>query len=142
METLAAGPRAGLRDLPHLALVDYRLPDGSGDEFVAWSAGRFPVILFTAFGNERNAVEAIKAGALDYVIKSPEMFADVTHLVERALRDWKNQHDRKQAESRLEAINHLLATMGPNFAENVGRLITLLAREIRRAVCLLQPDQR
>ena len=38
--------------------------------------------------------------------------------------------ERKQAESRLEAINHLLATMGPNFSENVGRLITLLAREI------------
>jgi FixJ family two-component response regulator len=57
--------------------VDYRLPDGSGNEFVSWSAERFPVILLTAFGNERAAVEAIKAGALDYVIKSAEMFADV-----------------------------------------------------------------
>lgn len=130
VETLAAGRELVLQDPPQLALVDYRLPDGSGNEFIAWSEGRFPVILLTAFGNERNAVEAIKAGALDYVIKSPEMFADMTHLVERVLRDWKNRHDRKQAESRLEAINHLLATMGSDFSENVGRLITLLAREI------------
>ncbi len=130
VETLAAGRALATEDTPELALVDYRLPDGSGDEFVAWAADRFPVILLTAFGNERIAVEAIKAGALDYVIKSPEMFADMTHLVERALRDWKNLRERKQAESRLEAINHLLATMGPNFSENVSRLITLLAREI------------
>jgi PAS domain S-box-containing protein len=129
VENLAAGRTLAAQDLPDLALVDYRLPDGSGDEFVGWAADRFPVILLTAFGNERTAVEAIKAGALDYVIKSPEMFADVPHLVERALRDWKNLHERKQAESRLEAINHLLATMGPDFAENVSRLITLLARE-------------
>ena len=129
VETLAAGRALAEKDVPDLALVDYCLPDGSGNEFVGWAADRFPVILLTAFGNERTAVEAIKAGALDYVIKSPEMFADVTHLVERALRDWKNLHERKQAESRLEAINHLLATMGPNFVENVTRLITLLARE-------------
>ncbi|MGA2247331.1 MAG: response regulator [Verrucomicrobiota bacterium] len=129
VETLAAGRELAARDVPDLALVDYRLPDGSGNEFVGWSAERFPVILLTAFGNERSAVEAIKAGALDYVIKSPEMFADVTHLVERALRDWKNLHQRKQAESRLEAINHLLATMGPDFSENAGRLVTMLAKE-------------
>ena len=130
VETLAAGRTLAAGDLPDLALVDYRLPDGSGAEFVTWAADRFPVILLTAFGNERTAVEAIKAGALDYVIKSPEMFADMTHLVERAFRDWKNLLERKQAESRLEAINHLLATMGPSFSENVSRLIILLAREI------------
>src|ERR1035441_29615 len=125
-----AGRARAEAELPDLALVDYRLPDGSGYEFVNWAADRFPVILLTAFGNERTAVEAIKAGALDYVIKSPEMFADVAHLVERSLREWKNLHARKQADSRLEAINHLLATMGPDFVENVSRLITLLGGEI------------
>ena len=128
-ENLAAARALAARELPDLALVDYRLPDGSGYEFVAWAADRFPVILLTAFGNERTAVEAIKAGALDYVIKSPEMFADVAHLVERSLREWKNQHERKQADSRLEAINHLLATMGPDFTGNIARLIELLAQE-------------
>ena len=130
VDSLAAGQALVGQGLPDLALVDCRLPDGSGDEFVAWAAGRFPVILLTAFGNERTAVEALKAGALDYIIKSPETFADMAHLVERALREWTNVRERLQAESRLEAINHLLATMGPNFVENASRLITLLAREI------------
>ena len=129
-ETLAAGREIAGRDAPDLALVDYCLPDGSGSEFVLWAANRFPVILLTAFGNERTAVEAIKAGALDYVIKSPETFADVAHLVDRALREWKNLEERKSAESRLEVVAHLLATMGPNFVENVGRLVALLGREI------------
>ena len=115
---------------PDLALVDYRLPDGQGDAVVMLAAGRFPVILLTAFGNERTAVEAIKAGAQDYIVKSPEMFADVAHLVERSLREWQNIQERKRAEARLGTINELLATMGPNFAENARRLIALLAREI------------
>jgi PAS domain S-box-containing protein len=127
--TLAAGRDFLAAELPDIALVDYRLPDGCGDEFVKWSEGRFPVILLTAFGNERTAVEAIKAGALDYIVKSPEMFADITHLVERAWREWENIHERRRAESRLEAINHLLATMGADFVGNVQRLIDLLARE-------------
>jgi PAS domain S-box-containing protein len=125
----AARTLAG-QDPPDLALVDYHLPDGSGDKFVTWAADRFPVIVLTAFGNERMAVEAIKAGALDYVIKSPEVFGDVAHLVERALREWKSRREGKQAESRLQAINHLLSTLGPDFAENASRLIAMLAREV------------
>ena len=114
---------------PDLALVDFRLPDGRGDEFVAMASGRFPVVLLTAFGNERSAVEAIKAGALDYVVKSPEMFGDVLHLVQRSLREWENIHERKRAESRLEVINDLLSTLGPDLVQNAQRLIELLARE-------------
>src|ERR1035438_3674971 len=59
VENLAAARDLAARELPDLALVDYRLPDGSGDEFVGWAADRFPVILLTAFGTERTAGEAI-----------------------------------------------------------------------------------
>ena len=116
--------------LPDLALVDFRLPDGHGNLFVEAAAGRFPVILLTAFGNERTAVEAIKGGALDYVVKSPEMFADAAHLVERALREWHHLQERNRADARLEAINQLFVTMGADFADNVNRLIALLGREV------------
>lgn len=116
--------------VPDLALVDFRLPDGRGDEFVATAAGRFPVVLLTAFGSERSAVEAIKVGALDYVVKSPEMFGNVRHLLQRSLREWENIRERKRAESRLEVINNLLSTMGPDFVQNAQRLIELLAHEL------------
>ena len=126
--------------LPNLALVDFRLPDGQGNSFVEAAAGRFPVILLTAFGNERTAVDAIKSGALDYVVKSPEMFADAAHLVERALREWHHLQERNRADARLEAINQLFVTMGADFADNVNRLIALLGREIGAQMVFYNQD--
>lgn len=71
-----------------LLLIDYRLPDGAGEEFMASLGGKYPVVMMTAYGDEALAVQSIKAGALDYVVKSPETFAILPHAVERALREW------------------------------------------------------
>jgi signal transduction histidine kinase/DNA-binding response OmpR family regulator len=123
--------RAHLASLkPDLALVDYRLPDGLGDQLVEMAGSAFPVVLMTAFGSERTAVEAIKAGALDYVVKSPEMFGDMPHLVARSLREWQNLQERKRADARLEAINQLLVTLGQDFVENANRLLAMLGQEL------------
>ena len=86
---------------PALALVDYRLPDGLGNSLVMTANGQFPVVLLTAFGSERTAVDTIKAGALDYIVKSPEAFADMPHVIERALREWQHIIERRKAEEAL-----------------------------------------
>ena len=55
-----------------LCLTDMRLPDGSGLELVAEISTRFPdtpVAVITAYGNVEAAVEALKAGAFDFVSK-------------------------------------------------------------------------
>jgi DNA-binding NtrC family response regulator len=55
-----------------LVVTDIRLPDGSGIELFGEIAGRFPgtpVILMTAYGDISDAVELVKAGALDYLTK-------------------------------------------------------------------------
>ncbi len=55
-----------------LCLTDMRLPDGSGLELVSEISTRFPntpVAVITAFGNVEAAVEALKAGAFDFVSK-------------------------------------------------------------------------
>jgi response regulator of citrate/malate metabolism len=59
--------------------------------------GPFPIMLMTSYGNEQVAVEAIKSGALDYVVKSPEAFADMPHTVARALREWNLLTERREA---------------------------------------------
>ena len=55
-----------------LCLTDMRLPDGSGLELIGEISTRFPntpVAMITAFGNVEAAVEALKAGAFDFVSK-------------------------------------------------------------------------
>jgi PAS domain S-box-containing protein/putative nucleotidyltransferase with HDIG domain len=43
----------------------------------------------------------MKAGALDYIVKSPEAFAAMPHAVERALREWNVLQERKRVEAAL-----------------------------------------
>lgn len=69
---------------PDLVIADLLLPDGRGIELLTdrgTSAG-FPLIIMTGQGTEEAAVEAIKAGALDYVVKSDWIFRDMPHIAE------------------------------------------------------------
>ena len=59
-----------------LCLTDMRLPDGSGISLVSDIARDHPdtpVAMITAFGNVEAAVEALKAGAFDFVAKPVDL---------------------------------------------------------------------
>ena len=88
---------------PEIAIVDLNLPDGRALEVLTSppEAGAFPVVVMTGHGNEEVAVETLKAGALDYVVKSPKAFAGMPRTVERALREWDLLQERKRAEEAL-----------------------------------------
>jgi DNA-binding response OmpR family regulator len=55
---------------PNIAVMDLNLPDGRATEVLTYppEAGQFPILVMTSYGNEQVAVEAIKAGALEYVV--------------------------------------------------------------------------
>jgi two-component system response regulator PilR (NtrC family) len=60
----------------HLVITDMRLPDGTGLELLARleAAGRpEKSIVITAYGSAENAVEALKAGAYDYLTKPVDL---------------------------------------------------------------------
>ncbi|MBE2240689.1 MAG: response regulator, partial [Caldilineaceae bacterium] len=85
-ETLgeARGCLAEPPGLPHLVISDWRLPDGEGMELLTDERlSDVPVIIMTSQGNERLAVGALKAGALDYVVKSETTLLDMPHIAER-----------------------------------------------------------
>src|SRR5690606_1045166 len=71
-----------------LVLTDMRLPDGLGIELVrevVASARQIPIAVITAYGSADNAVEALKAGAFDYLSK-PVNLEQLRLLVQSALK--------------------------------------------------------
>jgi len=68
--TLAAAREASAAPDVSAILLDLRLPDGNGQELlVERGAGHVPIIVMTAFGSGSRAIEAMRAGAYDYVQK-------------------------------------------------------------------------
>jgi len=85
-ETGAAGLEA-LRNAPcDVVVTDVRLPDMDGFDIVReiTRQGGSQVIVMTAFGTIKDAVEAMKLGALEYITK-PFSLDEFLLLVERAL---------------------------------------------------------
>lgn len=71
-----------------LCLTDMRLPDGNGIDLVRYiqsNCPRTPVAVITAHGNMSAAIEALKAGAFDFVNKPVEL-QQLRELVSTALR--------------------------------------------------------
>ncbi len=57
-------------------ITDMRLPDGTGLELLRWledNGRREKAIVITAYGSAENAVEALKAGAYDYLTKPVDL---------------------------------------------------------------------
>lgn len=70
-----------------LCLTDMRLPDGNGIELVRHITQHYPeipVAMITAHGNMESAIEALKAGAFDFVSK-PVNLEILRNLVSSAL---------------------------------------------------------
>ena len=133
--------RAALLELePDLALVDLNLPDGRAIDILPASAesGPFPVLVMTSHGNEKTAVEALKSGALDYLVKSPEAFAAMPVTMRRALREWNLLGERRRAEAALreneERYQALVRTVMDGYCvlNGAGRLT-----EVNDAYCAM-----
>ncbi len=71
-----------------LCLTDMRLPDGNGIDFVRHiqqTKPEIPVAMITAHGNMESAIEALKAGAFDFVSKPVDLHV-LRSLVTTALK--------------------------------------------------------
>jgi signal transduction histidine kinase/DNA-binding response OmpR family regulator len=73
-ETLEDGLELWRSQRPDIVLLDFKLPDGDGLEFLEAFGGedtdqRLPVIMLTGQGDEPTAVRAMKLGAFDYLVK-------------------------------------------------------------------------
>lgn len=100
----------------HLCLTDMRLPDGNGIDLVRTIVREYPrtpVAMFTAHGNMDTAIEALKAGAFDFVAKPVDLH-DLRNLVDQALRlgPPEEQPAAKELLGESEAMQDLRARIG------------------------------
>ena len=82
LDQIRSGP------LPDLLISDLRMPDGSGVDVLRALKERSPSsvgLLLTAYASADTAVEAMRLGAVDYLIKTPTIVEDVKQRVARYL---------------------------------------------------------
>jgi PAS domain S-box-containing protein len=137
-----------LREKPDLLVLDLKLGDVSAPKLVAGLAekGRqFPYIIVTGHGDERTAVEMMKQGALDYLMKDAGMLRLLPGVIERALGVATRERQLAQATEairrREERHKKIIHTARDGFArfERSGRLL-----EVNAAFCELlgcMPDE-
>nr|AAC24599.1 PehR [Ralstonia solanacearum K60] len=117
-----------------LVLTDMRLGDGLGIDLVrqlSATADRTPVAVITAYGSAENAVEALKAGAFDYIAK-PLSLDQLRSLVLNALGRQQRDPDPGSADL-AERTNALLPGHSAAMQE-VRRSLLRLARSMAPVV--------
>ncbi len=101
-----------------LILVDVILPGITGIEFLKRVKERYPdqiIVIMTAFASLETAVESLRAGAYDYIIK-PVMHEEIKQVVKNAMRQRTLQEEnlrlKKMLRSRYD-VTTLIARSSP-----------------------------
>jgi two-component system response regulator AtoC len=110
------------RGIPDLVFTDWRMPKLGGEDVLRHirkeqRLSAIPVIVITAFGSSHNAIEAVRLGAYDFVMK-PFDLEEISLTVERALAHSSLNREVVDLRARIERQN----TLG------TGRLIGSSAR--------------
>jgi signal transduction histidine kinase len=102
----------------------------------------YPLILVTGHGDEEAAVAAMKAGAIDYVVKSDVTLADMPRIAERALRYWEHIVERRRAEEALRVYHDRLRALAFELSQAEERqrrhVATFLHDNIAQALTMVR----
>src|SRR5207248_1842234 len=106
-DTAQAGIALAQKCRPDCILLDYHLPDMNGIEVLARLKGEaescpYAVVMLTAFGGEELAVQAMKAGVMDYLPKQQVTAGTLAHTVVNAIQKFQMQHRIEEHRAALE----------------------------------------
>lgn len=93
------GCSLALREKPDIIILDIRMPGQSGIDVLEWLRGELPeipVVMMSAFDDTKDAVTAIKMGAVDYLSK-PFDVDELIHLI-------RETGKRRQLESEVKYL--------------------------------------
>lgn len=117
----------------HVCLTDMRLPDGDGIglvEYIQQQHPQLPVAVITAYGSVDTAVQALKAGAFDFISKPVELTL-LRDLISRALS--LSQTEAVKSETDISSAQQLLGTSQP--MQDLKAMIVKLARS-QAPICI------
>jgi C4-dicarboxylate-specific signal transduction histidine kinase len=96
---------------PRLMLLDYSLPDMCGEELlqrIEARGKRVPFVVATGHGSESVAVEMMKRGAYDYLVKGAAFTSLLPPVVDQALRRVRQAERLAEAEEQLRQARYEL----------------------------------
>jgi signal transduction histidine kinase len=134
------------RQSPDLLVLDLKLPDGGGPELIARlqrDRAAVPFVVVTGRGDEQAAVEVMKQGALDYVMKNPELLELLPTVVRRALEAVRRDRALKAAQAEHRRLEREIIdisererhSIGADLHDNLGQQLTAL-----ELICTLAKD--
>jgi len=123
--------------MPELMILDLKLPDGSGPALVAElqrDQAPVPFVVVTGQGDEKVAVEVMKQGALDYVMKDSALLDLLPTVVKRALAAVAQekalaaaQSEQRRLEGEVFAVGEReRRSIGADLHDNLGQQLTAL----------------
>lgn len=92
---------------PDLILLDNKLPDVRGETLIPELSSNYPVVMLTAYGGVRQAVDSIHAGAMDYQTKPinpEELELVITRVLEKETLLYNFRHYRSKTQSKDEKL--------------------------------------
>ena len=120
---------------PGLILADYKLPSFDGGQALAMArefCPEVPVIIISGAVGEETAVELLKNGATDFVLKD-RLDGRLVPAVQRALREVAERNARVQAETALHALNAQLERRVADRTRELGEKNELMEEDLKMA---------
>jgi PAS domain S-box-containing protein len=120
--TVADAIKAISRKAPDLVLSEQTLSDGTYHDILKVSGDAWPIVVMVSFGKEQCAVEAVKSGALDYIVKSSGSVWNLPHVIKHSLDEWEILRERKQLTNMLRVSEERYLTLFDRASDGILHL--------------------